>query len=395
MDIKTNILTITELTRAIKFNLESSFQKVVVQGEISNFKRHTSGHVYFTLKDEGAQLSAVLWRSRVGFLKFEPADGMKVVATGNITVYEPRGNYQLDVQSLQPLGIGELQLAFERLKQKLMKEGLFDEERKKPIPQFPGSIGIVTSPTGVALRDIMTIISRRYPLVELILVPVRVQGEGAAEEIAEGIKLLNEFGNVDVMIVGRGGGSLEDLWPFNEEVVARAIANSNIPVISAVGHEIDFSISDFVADLRAPTPSAAAELAVPDKEDILETLRNYRHTLQSEIENIISNLLQRVEQCRSSYFLNRPIDLLHQYSQRCDELERTLRSSVGYIFSLMRQRIEALSSRMESLSPDLTLKRGYAMVFKDEKIVRSVAQVHSEDSLKIKVYDGTIQTRVE
>ncbi len=395
MERSESILTVTQLTRSIKFALEGSFQKVVVQGEISNFKRHTSGHLYFTLKDEGAQLSSVLWRSRAASLQFDPKDGMKVIARGNITVYEPRGNYQLDVQTLQPLGVGELQLAFERLKNKLFAEGLFDDGRKKPIPGFPRTIGIVTSPTGAALRDIMTVIARRYPLVELLLVPVRVQGEGAAGEIAAGIELLNEDGRSDVMIIGRGGGSLEDLWPFNEEVVARAIAASRIPVISAVGHEIDFSISDFTADLRAATPSAAAEIAVPDAADILGTLRDDRRALNAGIEDLVAGLRRKVEQCRSSYALNRPIDILHQYSQRCDELERSLHAAFGHQFTLLRHRAGALIQRIEALNPDLALKRGYAMVTLGGTIVRSVRQVRHDDLLDIKVHDGSLQSRVE
>ena len=285
MAIEKNVITITELTRQIKFSLESSFPRVWVEGEISNFKQHTSGHLYFTLKDEGAQLSALMWRSRVANLTFQPEDGMKVIARGSITVYPPRGNYQLDVDQIQPLGLGELQLAFERLKQKLDAEGLFDAEHKKPIPEFPECIGLVTSETGAALQDIRSVLSRRHPSVEVVLAPVRVQGAGAAEEIADAIKYLNQYGGIDVLIVGRGGGSLEDLWAFNEEVVARAIYASKIPIISAVGHEIDFSIADFVADLRAPTPSAAAELVVRDRTELLEDIGNLCYTMRGALDN--------------------------------------------------------------------------------------------------------------
>lgn len=247
-----NVLTVTELTKQIKLSLETSFSRIWVQGEISNFKQHTSGHLYFTLKDEGAQLSAVMWRSRVPYLTFPVEDGMKVIARGSITVYPPRGNYQIDIEQMQPVGLGELQVALERLKQKLAKEGLFDSAHKKPIPEFPECIGIITSETGAALQDIRSVLSRRHPSVGVILIPVHVQGVGAAEEIADAIGRMNRYGNVDVLIVGRGGGSLEDLWAFNEEIVARAIYASKIPIISAVGHEIDFSIADFVADLRVP-----------------------------------------------------------------------------------------------------------------------------------------------
>src|SRR5271169_6490493 len=255
-----NIFSVTDLTRKIKGTLEEGFSGIAVQGELSNFKRHSSGHLYFTLKDEHTQIQCVMWRSRVPTLSVSPQDGMKMIARGNVTVYEVRGNYQLDVSSLQLLGAGELQIAFERLKQKLSTEGLFDQDHKKPLPQFPQRIGVVTSPTGAAIRDIINVVNRRFPSTELILYPVRVQGIGAAEEIASAIDDFNAFGEVGVILIGRGGGSLEDLWAFNEEIVARSIYRSSIPVVSAVGHEIDFTIADFVADLRAPTPSAAAEL---------------------------------------------------------------------------------------------------------------------------------------
>ncbi|MEK7671074.1 MAG: exodeoxyribonuclease VII large subunit, partial [Bacteroidota bacterium] len=237
------VLTVTELTKRIKQTLETGFSSVTIEGEISNFKFHSSGHMYFALKDSGATISAVIWRSRVPFLSFTPEDGMKVVATGRITVYEVRGNYQIDITSMRPLGVGELQVAFEKLKRKLAAESLFDEEHKKPLPEFPERIGIVTSETGAALQDMLHILRRRFPAVEVILYPVRVQGAGAGNEIAQAIADFNRFGEVDVLIVGRGGGSLEDLWAFNEEVVARAIYKSKIPIISAVGHEIDFTIA--------------------------------------------------------------------------------------------------------------------------------------------------------
>jgi len=259
------IYTVSELTREIKQVLETGFPCLWVEGEISNFKRHSSGHLYFTLKDENSQIRCAMWRYRANDLIFRPEDGMKVLVQGNLQVYEPGGYYQIIVQQVQPAGVGELQLAFEQLKKKLYAEGLFDEAHKKPIPIFPERIGVITSPTGAAIRDIISVITRRFPIAQIILAPVRVQGPGAKEEIVQAIQDFNEFGEVDVLIVGRGGGSLEDLWAFNEEVVARAIFTSKIPIISAVGHEIDFSISDFVADRRAPTPSAAAEMAVPDR----------------------------------------------------------------------------------------------------------------------------------
>lgn len=390
-----HVFTISELTRQIKLSLETGFSRVTVMGEISNLNRHSSGHIYFTLKDEGAALSAVLWRSRVGSLTFTPDNGMKVVVQGAITVYPPRGNYQIDVHTMQPLGIGELQLAFERLKQRLMEEGLFDEGRKKPIPSYPGRIGIVTSPTGAALQDIINIISRRYPAVELILAPVRVQGMGAAEEIAGAIAMMNEFRKVDVMIVGRGGGSLEDLWPFNEEIVARAIAASQIPVVSAVGHEVDFSISDFVADLRAATPSAAAEIVVPDRRTILETLQNYSYTINDGVQALINDLREHITQLIGSYVFNRPVDVLREYSQRHDELERRLHTTFSNAFRMTRHRAETLVRRVEALNPELVLKRGYVIVYKADAIVASRAKVFHDDSLTIQFHDGKVRSRVE
>ncbi len=390
-----HIFTISEITRQIKLSLESGFSRVTVMGEISNLNRHSSGHMYFTLKDEGAALSAVLWRNRVGLLSFTPEDGMKVVVRGDITVYPPRGNYQIDVQTMQPLGIGELQLAFERLKQRLMAEGLFDEARKKPIPRYPSRIGIVTSPTGAALQDIIEIISRRFPAVDLVIAPVRVQGVGAAEEIAEAIGMMNEFRSVDVMIVGRGGGSLEDLWPFNEEIVARAIAASQIPVVSAVGHEVDFSISDFVADLRAPTPSAAAELVVPDCRTILDTLRKYRYNVEEGVRNIIGDLRGQITQLVGSYAFNRPVDLSKQYSQHRDELERRLHTHFLHAYRLIQHRAQALRQRMEALNPELVLKRGYTLVYKDDTIVRSRSELKHDDPLTIQFHDGKVRSRVE
>ena len=309
------VVSVSDITRQIKQSLEQRFGRVWVQGEVSNFKRHTSGHLYFTLKDEGAQISATMWRSRAANLLFVPEDGMKVIARGGITVYPPRGNYQIDVEQLTPVGIGELQIAFERLKRKLAAEGLFDESRKRPLPKFPERIGVITSETGAALQDIRTVLARRFSAVELILIPVRVQGAGASDEISGALREMNRYGKVDVIIVGRGGGSLEDLWAFNEEIVARAIAASRIPVVSAVGHEIDFTIADFVADLRAPTPSAAAEMVVPDRAELLELLRNYEYTMRQEALQLIDTHRERVRSLLSSYAFNRPRDAVREHVQ--------------------------------------------------------------------------------
>lgn len=395
------ILSVSDLTRKIKGVLEMGFPEVLVSGEISNFKRHTSGHLYFTLKDESAQIQAVMWRGRAMSLFFTPQDGMKVVARGSVTVYEVRGIYQIDVVQIQPMGVGELQLAFERLKNKLMAEGLFDPDHKKPLPKYPERIGIVSSPTGAAIHDMLTIINRRYPAVEIILYPVAVQGEGAAEEIAEAITEFNRYGEAepanraDVLIVGRGGGSLEDLWAFNEEVVARAIYDSEIPVISAVGHEVDFSISDFVADLRAPTPSAAAELVVPDKSEILETVRNSCYTMQQTISERISASRERIVSLIKSYHFNKPLQLHREYTQRVDELEKTLVTSLTHRFTLLQNHATQLLKRLQSLSPDQVLKRGYTMVYRDGRIVESARRLHLQDEVNIKFRDGVADSTVK
>ncbi|MBI3192956.1 MAG: exodeoxyribonuclease VII large subunit [Ignavibacteriae bacterium] len=383
-----HILSVGELTRRIKSVLETDFSNVSISGEISNFKRHSSGHLYFTLKDEDAQISAVVWRGRAANLFFSPQDGMKVIARGSITVYEPRGNYQIDCISLQPLGIGELQLAFEKLKQKLASEGLFEHENKKPIPQYPERIGIVTSPTGAALQDMLNIISRRFPSVEVILYPVNVQGTGAAEEIAEAIHNFNKFGEIDVMIIGRGGGSLEDLWAFNEEVVARAVFASKIPVVSAIGHEIDFTIADFVADLRAPTPSAAAELVVPNKNEVAENIINYYYSLEQYLGYTIQSHLETIESLLKSYAFNRPLDLLRQYSQRSDELGNSLERTISHRFTFVQQHLDSLHHRLASVDPHQVLKRGYVMVHKNGKVISTVSALLTNDEVEMQFHDG-------
>jgi exodeoxyribonuclease VII large subunit len=388
------IISVGELTRQIKGVLELGFTNMRVQGEISNVKLHTSGHLYFTLKDEQAQISGVMWRSRAAQLRFRPTDGMKVMVRGNVTVYEPRGNYQIDCLQIQPLGKGDLQIAFEALKQKLFDEGLFDEERKRPLPEYPQRIGIVTSPTGAAIRDMISVLSRRMPSVEIILVPVKVQGLGASEEIAGAINDLNSRSLVDVMIVGRGGGSLEDLWAFNEEIVARAIHASQIPVISAVGHEVDYSISDFVADLRAPTPSAAAELAVKDRNEVVELIRNFCYTMSGAMNNSIDSYKQTIAHLTKSYSFNRPHDLLRQRSQHIDELHRRLEHQLMHHFTLMRQHVTSLDGRMKTLDPVLVLKRGYAIVRQSDRIISNAKNVHRGGAAVIEFQDGTVDAEI-
>jgi exodeoxyribonuclease VII large subunit len=390
-----NILSVTELTRHIKTSLETAFVRIWVQGELSNFKQHTSGHLYFSLKDEGAQLSGVMWRSRVPSLGFVPEDGMKVVVRGSLTVYPPRGSYQIDAEQMQPLGVGEQQLAFERLKKKLADEGLFDADRKKPIPPYPERIGIVTSETGAAFHDVVSVIRRRNPGVELLLFPVRVQGEGAAEEIASAISDANRCGDVDVLLVGRGGGSAEDLWAFNDERVARAIAASKIPIISAVGHEVDFSIADFAADLRAPTPSAAAELVVRDRTEILEEIANLCYTMRSAVTAQWEAASSKLSRMVSSYSFNRPRDAVREYSQHIDELERRAGLAVLHRTTLLRQRHTAVIQHLEALNPAGVLQRGYTIIRKDGKILKSAKQLHRDDPADIQFHDGIVVTRVE
>jgi exodeoxyribonuclease VII large subunit len=388
-------LTVSDLTRKIKQILESGFPSIAVQGEISNFKHHSSGHLYFTLKDEGAQLPCVMWRSRVPGLPFVPEDGMKVIAGGRITVYEVRGSYQLDVQSMRPLGAGELQAAFEQLKQKLEAEGLFDRNRKRVLPEIPRRIGVVTSPTGAVLQDMKNVFRRRFPGIELILNPVRVQGAGAAAEIAAAIDDFSRFGEIDVVIVARGGGSLEDLWPFNEEIVARAIARSRVPVVSAVGHETDYTIADFVADVRAPTPSAAAEMVVPDRRELLENVADSWYRIKQAVLDIVSNQRERIHNLLNSYAFNRPVDLLRQHSQHVDEVLRALHRVAGHALAMTTARQGSLDQRLRALDPRLALKRGYAIVRKKGSIVSSAEQVHSRDAIDVEFRDGTVRSTID
>lgn len=387
-------LSVSQLTGRIKAMLEGGFPSVLVQGELSGCKLHSSGHFYFTLKDEGAALSGVMWRSRVSGLQLVPKDGMKVVVSGKITVYEPRGNYQIDAASIRPVGVGELQEAFERLKAKLAAEGLFDQSRKKKLPRYPSRIGIVTSPTGAAFQDVLKVLSRRFPLVEVVLSPAQVQGAGAAEQIARAIGELNRLGGIDLMIVGRGGGSIEDLWAFNEEVVARAIAASKVPVVSAVGHEVDFTIADFVSDLRAPTPSAAAEMVVPDGAEVLENLSNMAYTLKETMMTSLEDRQVFIRHILKSHAFNRPLDLLHRYSQRVDELERSAGMASEHALAVARLRCEGLSQRLASLDARAVLRRGFAMVYRKGSLLTSAAAARPGDRLDVRLADGDIHSIV-
>lgn len=390
------IYTVSEITKEIKLLLESTIPSVIVKGEISNFTHHSSGHMYFSLKDKDATLRCVMFKYQNQYLRFRPESGMSIIATGNIKVYEPSGQYQLMVKSMQPAGIGELEIAFQQLKEKLSEEGLFDEIHKTPIPRFPERIGVVTSATGAAVRDIINVTKRRSPWVDIIVNSARVQGSGAAEEIASAIEEFNRYGDVDLLIVGRGGGSLEDLWCFNEEVVARAIFNSKIPVISAVGHQIDFTISDFVADLRAPTPSAAAELAIPDTNELLPALGNLKTQMTNMLLNYIESYKTKLENLKKSYGFKRPHDYVAQKTQRLDELEKSLHLAFNGKWENKKQKFEHLVSLLESLNPLSILKRGYSVTRKlpDETIIKSVSDVEKDDELQIRVSDGHINCSV-
>jgi exodeoxyribonuclease VII large subunit len=389
------IYTVSSLTREIKTFLETSFPRIWVEGEVSNFKQHSSGHLYFTLKDENAQIRCAMWRFKAGELLFRLEDGMKVLLEGDLQVYEKSGNYQLIVQQIQPAGIGELQLAFEQLKKRLHEEGLFDERYKKPLPAFPESIGVITSPTGAAIRDIISVIRRRFSSVQITLLPVKVQGEGAARQIADAIKDFNEYGKVDVMIVGRGGGSLEDLWSFNEEIVARAIFQSKIPVISAVGHEVDFTIADFVADRRAPTPSAAGEMVVPDAREIRGVLAYYDEKYATTIKQKLQGYREILQAKRTSYAFRRPEDVLYQKIQNLDDIIRLIQRAGKHLLDINRQQLENQTQRLKALSPLDVLRRGYSICYREGEIIKEVGQVKMLDMVQVRLSRGQFISQVQ
>ncbi|MHB8905282.1 MAG: exodeoxyribonuclease VII large subunit [Melioribacteraceae bacterium] len=391
--MKEVVLSVSEITGLIKQTLEESFSEVSIIGEISNFKAHVSGHWYFTLKDSNAQISCTMWRGVNNYVFFTPQDGMKVIIGGRVTVYPPRGNYQIDVRSMKPAGVGELQAAFEKLKQKLSDEGLFDVQFKKPIPKFPQKIGIVTAIDGAAFQDMKSIAARRYPLVELIIAKSKVQGDGAAADIAKNIKLLNQQKDIDLIIVGRGGGSLEDLWAFNEEVVARAIFDSKIPIISAVGHEIDYTISDFVADLRAATPSAAMELATPDKDELFAFINEFSYYFPEKMLEIISNYKEEISQSVSSYGFRLPQDLISSKSQQLDNLIYRFQNNFEGKLTSVKNRLQLLESKVESHNIENVLKKGFAIIKQDKNFVTRKKNLLHEKSFEIKFFDGEVKIK--
>jgi exodeoxyribonuclease VII large subunit len=391
------VLTVAELTERVKLLLEERFPDIWVRGEISNFRRAASSHIYFTLKDEKAVIKAVLFRGSQTQLRFEPGDGLKVVLHGNLNVFDKRGEYQIIVDFMEPEGIGALQLAFEQLKEKLKKEGLFDAARKRALPAFPEAVGVVTSPSGAALRDILNIVERRYRGIRVIVYPALVQGRGAAEEIAAAIGKANERAEVDVLIVGRGGGSLEDLWPFNEEIVARAIHASRIPVISAVGHEIDFTISDFTADMRAPTPSAAAELVVKNKEELLRWFKELVWRLFASTDRHVERKKERASLYTCDVLLRRLRTLLNEKSLILDDLVKSMGSGVDAVLARSKGRFETLVGQLNALSPLNTLARGFAIVLKlpAGSPLFSVSGLLSGDEVKTRLRDGEFTSVVK
>lgn len=392
--MQSHILTVTQLTRQIKDLLEGSFPDVWVEGELSNLHVPQSGHTYFTLKDEQSQVRAVLFRSSLRHLKFTLQHGMQVISRGRVGLYEPRGEYQLILDYIEPKGIGALQKAYEELKARLSKEGLFAPERKRPLPLLPRKIGIITSPTGAAIRDMLRVIRRRHPHMAILLYPVAVQGAAAAPGIIEAIGYFNSEKDVDVMIIGRGGGSLEDLWAFNEEAVARAIASSRIPVISAVGHETDYTIADFVADLRAPTPSAAAEMVVESEE-------NLREFIAAHEARMIRGMRQRIELLRASVrekvrIIGDPRRRLEQQAQRVDELFGRLATGLGHHLRRDRARLASLAAGLDHLNPLGVLARGYSItvMLPGREIVTEASQVKAGDLLGTRLRSGEILSRV-
>lgn len=436
----TKILTVSQLTRMVKSLLEKQVGRIWVSGEISNWSRAASGHAYFTIKDQGSQLDAVIFKGRLGRLNIDPENGLEILACGDITVYEQRGRYQMIVTDMHLKGMGALQLAYEKLKRKLQEEGLFDEKLKKPLPLLPRRIGIVTSPTGAAIRDILQVIRRRFSNVHILIYPARVQGTGAAEEIAAGIRVLDTM-DVDVMIVGRGGGSLEDLWAFNEEVVVRAIHRAKTPIISAVGHEVDMTLSDFAADMRAPTPSAAAELVVQEQEALSDHLEQKRNRLQRAMTRLVEQARSRLDRSGQHYFMENPEILLRESRQFLDELQENLQRQVesriqeavyrleknaraltylspqrriqqqrqgmatlverlrrtgGTLMIPYRNRMAPLLAQLNSMSPLAVLSRGYALIWKypEDALIRQAEDLEVDDEITARFASGQIKARV-
>ena len=389
-------ITVTQLNSYIKDKIaEDEFLNTVyIKGEISNFKHHYTGHMYFTLKDENSLVKCIMFKTYTSHLDFVPKDGMKVLILGSVSVFERDGVYQIYCRAMQEDGLGSLYKAYEKLKEDLEKEGLFDKSHKKVIPKYPNTIGVLTSQTGSVIRDIINVSTRRNPNVNIKLLPVPVQGEGAVEKIANAIRIMNEKVNPDVLIIARGGGSLEDLWPFNEEIVARAIYASEISIISAVGHETDFTIADFVADLRAPTPSAAAELAVPDITAVKLDIEKYNNRLKMALMKKLEVMKLRYEKCMATKAFKNPLDRIENNYVRLDNYIKLIHLGISNKYKDNKNRFINIISKLDSLSPLKTLSRGYSITQKEGKIIKSIDDVEKDDEIDIKLIDGSIKAIV-
>lgn len=378
------------------FEANPVLNRVAIKGEISNFKRHSSGHLYMSIKDETGVIRAVMFRFAASKLSFLPENGTKVVAEGRVSVYERDGQYQLYIDSMQPDGVGELHIKFEKLKQMLGAEGLFDPRHKKPLPKYPKKIGVVTAPTGAAVRDIINVLSRRFKYSDVVLYPVLVQGENAAPDIVGAIEFFNKNKYADVLIVGRGGGSIEDLWAFNEEIVARAIFKSEIPIISAVGHEIDFTISDFVADLRAPTPSAAAELVVPDERELAEKFGNVEKRLRVSAARIMESKKLMLKYFADKNVLKNPVYSINERRMYLDSVCKDFEASVAALVAAKKRELSSLAAKLEGLSPLGAVARGFSVVFGENgEVVNKTSDVKSGEKIEIRVSDGNVRATVD
>lgn len=389
-------ISVTELNKYIKDKIadDEYLNNVLIKGEISNFKHHYTGHMYFTLKDENSLIKCIMFKSYAQKLMFEPKDGTKVFVFGTVSVFERDGIYQIYVKAMEEDGVGDLYTKYQKLKKELEEKGLFDIENKKKIPLMPKVIGVLTSQTGSVIRDIINVSTRRNPNVYIRLLPVPVQGEGAAEKIAKGIEYMNENNLADVLILARGGGSLEDLWPFNEEIVAYSIYNSKIPIISAVGHETDFSISDFVADLRAPTPSAAAELAVPDIYELKQKINTYQNRLKISLTKKVEIMKLRYEKCMSSFVFKEPTRRINENYIKLDSYIKQLENLINTKSEKEKNRYVELVAKLDTLSPLKTLMRGYSITEKEGKIVKSIVELKKDDNIDIRLTDGKIQAKI-
>ena len=390
-------ITVTDLNQYIKNKIadDEYLNNVLVKGEISNFKNHHTGHLYFTLKDENCLIKCIMFKSYAQKLNFMPKDGMKVLILGSVSVFERDGVYQIYAKAMQEDGIGDLYTKYQELKTKLEKQGLFDKQNKMPIPKMPKVIGVLTSQTGSVIRDIINVSTRRNPNVVIRLLPVPVQGEGAAEKIASGIELMNRKRLADVLILARGGGSLEDLWPFNEEIVANSIYNSEIPIISAVGHETDFTIADFVADLRAPTPSAAAELAVPDVYEVKQKINTYQNRLRLSLNKKVELMKLKFEKCMNSYVFKEPTRKIQESYLQIDSIVKSIDNIMKARIEKEKSQFVKVLSSLDALSPLKTLTRGYSIVEKEGNIVRKKEELKQDDDIVIRLSDGKITAKVQ